>query len=340
MKRKRVTIQQVAEHAGVSKSTVSLIIRGSSSISEATRQKVMNSIRELGYVYDRVAANLRSQHSTSVGVIISDIANPFFSELLIGVHEELEKEGFTVLLGTSFENMEKQKNLLATMIEHRVSGIILSPVSGRSIDTLHQVQQWGIPIVIAGKNPQGIDCDFVGTDNVKGAQMAVNHLLQKGHQRIAFLGGVPDSETRKEREQGYRNAFRQAHLDVDESLLLYGSATSEGGYDAAQRLLRLPERPTAVFCYNDVVAFGVMLCLKEHGIVPGRDMAVVGFDNLKEGTMFEPSLTTVSSSPRLIGARSANLLNQRIKGLEGEPIRIVLQPELVVRNSCSYMHKH
>lgn len=339
MKKKRITIEQVAEHAGVSKSTVSLIVRGSTSISEATRNKVMHSIKELGYVYDRVAANLRSQNSKTVGVIISDIANPFFSDMLVGVHRELEKDGYTVLLGTTFESMEKQENLLAAMMENRVAGIILIPVSGRSNDTIRQVNQWGIPIVIAGKNPQGTDCDFVGTDNVKGAQMAVNHLLQKGHQRIAFVGGSADAETRKEREQGYRNAFQQAGLEVDESLLVFSPASSEGGYDAIQRLLRRPNPPTAVFCYNDVVAFGAMLWLKENGIVPGQDMAIVGFDNIKEGAMFYPGLTTVSSSPRLIGIHSANLLNQRMNGLESESNRIILQPELVVRNSCSYAFK-
>lgn len=148
-KKRRVTLQQVAEHAGVSTSTASLIVRNNPRISEATREKVLQSMRELGYVYDRVAANLRSQTSTTVGLIITDISNTFFSEFLIGVQNTLEEVGLTVLLGTTFDSVAKQEQLISTMLEHRVGGLILCPVSGTAEETLSRLEQLDIPVVLA-----------------------------------------------------------------------------------------------------------------------------------------------------------------------------------------------
>ena len=142
-------MQQVAEHAGVSTSTASLIVRNNPRISEATREKVLQSMRELGYVYDRVAANLRSQTSTTVGLIITDISNTFFSEFLIGVQNTLEEVGLTVLLGTTFDSVAKQEQLISTMLEHRVGGLILCPVSGAAEETLSRLEQLDIPVVLA-----------------------------------------------------------------------------------------------------------------------------------------------------------------------------------------------
>ncbi|RBW70694.1 LacI family DNA-binding transcriptional regulator [Bacillus taeanensis] len=332
-KRSRVTLQQVAEHAGVSRATASLIVRGSSKISEKTRKKVLESMRELGYVYDRVAANLRSQRSSTVGLIITDIANPFFSELLIGVHQELEKEGYTVLLGTTFDSDAKQDRLLSTMLEHRVGGVILCPVSDSSKETIDRIKQWDIPIIHAVRELSEVNCDYVGIDYKIGAQMAVGHLIRKGHRRIAFLGGSSESSAWQERKRGYCTALKQAGLDIDESLFIENAVTREGGKASLQQALRHSNPPTAAFCFNDLVAFGVMQGIKDMGLTPGKDMAVVGFDDVQEASISTPSLTTVSSFARLIGQHAADLLHQRIVNINRERQRIILQPELVVRGS-------
>jgi LacI family transcriptional regulator len=332
-KRNRVTLQQVAEHAGVSRATASLIVRDSPHISESTREKVLKSMRELGYVYDRVAANLRSQRSSTVGLIITDIANPFFSELLIGVHQALENNGYTVILGTTYDLFTKQDRLLSTMLEHRVGGVILCPVSGSSKETIDRIRQWDIPMVLTVKDVPDVNCDYVGINYIAGAQMAVEHLIQKGHRRIAFLGGPSESAAWKERKQGYCSALQQAGLEVDESLVIDNSATREGGLDAMRQVLRHPNRPTAAFCFNDIVALGAMLGLKEVGLIPGQDMAIVGFDNISEAVTFSPPLTTVSSFARQIGLHAADLLHQRMIDFDREPQRIILEPELVIRES-------
>lgn len=331
--KKRVTLQDVAKHAGVSRATASLIVRGSPKISEKTRKKVLASMKELGYVYDRVAANMRSQQSSTVGLIITDIANPFYSELLVGVHNELEKVGYIEFLGTTFDSAAKQDRLLSTMLEHRVGGIILCPVSNNSTESIAQIQGLDIPLVTAVREISGIQADYVGIDYVTGAEMAVDHLIQKGHRRIAFLGGTASSTAWKARKQGYTNALKNAGLPIDKSLIIESPVTRDGGKQAVLQLLRQPNPPTALFCFNDLVAFGVMQGLKEQGIVIGQEMAVVGFDNVPEASLYQPPLTTVSSHPRLIGTLAAQLLNERIKDNTREPQRIIIKPELVIRET-------
>ncbi|MBB6284048.1 LacI family DNA-binding transcriptional regulator [Geobacillus subterraneus] len=333
-KRSRVTLEQVAKHAGVSRATASLVVRGSPNISKETREKVLQSMKELGYVYDRVAANLRSQRSSTVGLIITELDNPFFSELLVGVHEALDEEGYTVILGTTFDRPEKQDALLSTMLEHRVGGVIMSPVPGCSTEMLERLRQWDIPVVLFAREeiPAG-QFDYIGIDNVAGGRLATEHLIAQGHRRIAFIGGSPLSSVWKARKAGYNEALRAAGIDVDETLLFPSATARQGGRMAVKQALQHPNPPTALFCYNDVVAFGAMLGLKEEGLVPGRDIAVVGFDNIQESALFQPPLTTVAAFPENIGACAARRLHERMEGDDSEPKRIILNPELIVRQS-------
>ena len=331
----RVTLQQVADHAGVSRATASLIVRGSKLVAEETRQKVLKSMRELGYVYDRVAANLRSQNSSTIGIIITEIGNPYFSELLAGVHQELDKENYTVILGTTLESSEKQDRLISTMLEYRVGGVIISPVSGSDPDAINRLKQWNIPVIQVAKEIDQANTDYVGFNNVLGGEIATEYLIRLGHKRIAFAGGPEASSARLSREEGYDNALKRAGLKKDASLVVPTPATRQGGMAAVKQLLKLPDPPSAIFCYNDIVAFGVMHGLREAGLEPGRDIAVIGFDNIEESAVSNPPLTTIMASPMQVGTCAANLLHQRItESIEDEPRRIILNPELIVRKSC------
>lgn len=334
--KKNVTLLDVAKHAGVSRATASLAVRGSNNISEVTRAKVFNSMQELGYVYDRIAANLRSKSSSTVGLIFMELANPFYSELLVGIHQELDKFGQTVILGTTFDSFSTQDRLLSTMLEYRVGGIILSAVSGSHPETIERVTRLGIPIVLVGRKVSGIECDYVGVNNVAGGQMAVEHLLRRGHRKIAFLGGLAKYSSWLERKRGYSNALQQAGIEIDPSLIMEGPATRENGIELAHHMLSISKPPTAIFCYNDVIAIGVMIKMKEMGLTPGRDIAVVGFDNIPEAAIVTPKLTTVSSFIRIMGKHVAALLQARINNPDREPQNISIHPELIIRESCSY----
>lgn len=332
-KKGRVTLQQVAKHAGVSTSTASLIVRNNPRISEATRKKVLKSMHELGYVYDRIAANLRSQSSDTVGIIITDISNTFFSEFLIGVHDALDEVGYTVLLGTTFDSVAKQDHLLSTMMEHRVGGLILCPVSESSQNTIERLNEIDTPMVLAVRELPGVNSDYVGIDYPEGARIAVDHLLGKGHKRIALLGGIKESSTWIERMEGYREALSRAGLKVDESLVIDSAPTREGGLEAVLKVLENPNPPTAIFCFSDLIAFGVMQGLMMKGITPGKDIDIVGFDNVPVAEIYHPPLTTISSFPRRIGKEAANLLYQQMEKIEREQQRIILNPELIIRES-------
>ncbi|CAH0318481.1 HTH-type transcriptional regulator DegA [Peribacillus sp. Bi96] len=332
-KKGRVTLQQVAKHAGVSTSTASLIVRNNPRISEATRKKVLKSMHELGYVYDRIAANLRSQSSDTVGIIITDISNTFFSEFLIGVHDALDEVGYTVLLGTTFDSVAKQDHLLSTMLEHRVGGLILCPVSESSQDTIERLNEIDTPMVLAVRELPEVNSDYVGIDYPEGARIAVNHLIEKGHKRIALLGGIKESSTWIERMEGYREALSRAGLEVDESLVIDSAPTREGGLEAVLKVLENPNPPTAIFCFSDLIAFGVMQGLRMKGMNPGIDIDIVGFDNVPVAEIYHPPLTTISSFPRRIGKEAANLLYQQMEKIEREQQRIILNPELIIRES-------
>ncbi|KAA9029909.1 LacI family DNA-binding transcriptional regulator [Niallia endozanthoxylica] len=331
--KKPVTLQDVAKHAGVSRATASLIVRNSPKISSETRKKVLKSMEELGYVYDRVAANLRSKSSTTIGIIITDISNTYYSDLLKGVHHTLEEIGYTVLLGVTFDSVEKQDQILSSMIEHRVGGIILCPVSESADETVNRLNKLQIPAILAVRELAGSNCDFVGVDYQAGSQMAVEHLIKKGHKRVAFLGGYRKASTWIERMEGYSLALQQAGIELDGSIVIDSVPTREGGVDAVRQLLSLPNRPTAIFCFSDLVAFGVVQGVREAGLKPGEDIAIMGFDNIPEAEIFYPPLSTVSSFAQLTGKTAANLLHQRITQSEGEKKRIILQPELIVRES-------
>jgi LacI family transcriptional regulator len=290
-------------------------------------------MHELGYVYDRIAANLRSQSSDTVGIIITDISNTFFSEFLIGVHDALDEVGYTVLLGTTFDSVAKQDHLLSTMMEHRVGGLILCPVSESSQDTIERLNEIDTPMVLAVRELPGVNSDYVGIDYPEGARMAIDHLLGKGHKRIALLGGIKESSTWIERMEGYREALSRAGLEVDESLVIDSAPTREGGFEAVLKVLENPNPPTAIFCFSDLIAFGVMQGLMMKGITPGKDIDIVGFDNVPVAEIYHPPLTTISSFPRRIGKEAANLLYQQMEKIEREQQRIILNPELIIRES-------
>lgn len=330
----RVTLLDVARHAGVSRATASLVVRDSPKVADKTKEKVLQSMLELGYVYDRVAANLRSHSSNTIGVIITDIGNTFFSQLLLGIHEELGGLGYTVLLGTTFDSLEEQNQIISTMLENRVDGIILCPVSSSSFETVERIKQLDIPIVLGIRELPNLTCDYVGLDYISGAYIAVKYLVEeKGHKRIAFIGGISGSSTWNERVEGYKRALGESLIAVDESLILTSKPTRDGGRDAVENIMAQQNPPTAIFCFSDLIAFGVIIGLREMGFAPGKDIDIVGFDNIPEAEISFPPLTTVSSYAKKTGTIAANLILKRINHSVDQKERIIIEPTLIRRKS-------
>jgi len=279
-------------------------------------------------------ASLATQRSNTVGLIVPDVTNPFFAEMTVGVEERLDQAQHVVLLGNSAETLNKQERLLAMMQEYRADGVLLCPATGTAAQTIVHLQQGRLPFVLFTRYVDGVETDYVGADNLRGAEVATEHLIGLGHQRIAFVGGPANSSARRDRVQGYRNALVSHGLPIDPALQLTSSTTREGGHHCIRTLLESADPPTAVLCYNDIVAFGVMLGLQASGYTPGRDVAVIGFDDIAEAGLWQPALTTVALSPRQIGAEAARLLLERIAAPDSAARQVILRPKLIVRQSC------
>jgi LacI family transcriptional regulator len=325
----RITLNDIAEHAGVSRATVSLVLRSVPSVAPDTRRRVQHSMRELGYVYNRAAASLRTQRSHAIGLILSDIANPFFAEVIIAIERRLDLAGYVTLLGNTSEDPEKEDRVWRTMHEFPAAGLLICPTL--RLDNAPRLVP-GVPTVAFARVLSGTD--FVGADNTTGAEMAVRHLWSVGHRRIAFLGGDPRRSTGRERYRGYVAALQSFGQTVNESIVIPTPPTRAGGREGLSRLLAQAEAPTAALCFNDVVALGAIEALYRHRKTPGINFGIVGFNNVAEAAQSHPGLTTIDTSPANLGEAAADLLLQRIAAPDAAIRRVILEPRLIVRASC------
>jgi LacI family transcriptional regulator len=328
-RRSRPTLADIAADAGVSRATVSLVIRNVPTVADGTRERVMSSLRRLGYVYNRGAASLRSQRSHAVGLVVSDITNPFFAELIVAIEDRLASAGYITVFGNTSERAEKQLRLLTRLAESAVDGILICPTKGASSGAEFILPN--VPVVAFARTLPGVD--YVGIDNRLGASLATEHLFRLGHCRVAFFGGLPELSANQERLEGYLNAHREAGRTVNEELIFSGPPTQTGGRQAVTQALRLPTPPSAGLCFNDLVALGAVEALRAAELEPPR-FALVGYDNIAIGASVRPALTTVDAVPAEVGKAAAELLLQRLSEPASTIQRRILEPRLIVRESC------
>jgi LacI family transcriptional regulator len=328
-----VTILDVADAAGVSKSTVSLVLQGSPLIREETAAKVRKVAKSIGYVYNKRAADFRRQSSNVVGVVINDLMNPFFAEVLIGIERKLVEAGFITLMAHTNESVEMQTKVLQSMREQHAVGIIVCPAFGTPVSMVKQVQAWGMPLLVMVRSLGKGDYDYAGSDNELGTFMATAHLLAAGHRRIGFIGGQ-GGPVFDERMRGYRSAMKKHRLKEDPALICAALPTRQGGYTALQRLLEASPRATAAVCYNDIAAFGALAALGERGITAGRDFAIIGFDGVLDTAHSNPPLSTIDIHPGTLGESAAALMLERLKNPNGARKRHISTPELLLRKSA------
>ena len=329
-----VTIRHIAERARVSVSTVSLVLRESPLVKDETRQRVQKAAAEIGYVYNRSAASLRSRQTGVVGLCVNDLTNPYFAEMVAGIERALYGLGRTVLMSDAQEDPVRQLGFLEKMREYSVDGLLISPahtIKAARLASLVRVAR--IPCVLVSRDLPGSGLDYAGYDHRHGMLLAVEHLIAMGHRRVALLGGSGSTWVGSERVKGYRQALAAAGLPHDPALEIGGPLTRQDGMRIIDLALALEHPPTAAACANDVFAFGVMLGLRHRGLEPGRDFAVTGNDNIAEAALWTPSLTTVDTDFQVIGHEAVRLLLQRIKDPALPPQRLVLPVHLEVRNS-------
>lgn len=336
-----VTLLDIAKHLDLSRATVSLVLRDSPLVAQATRERVLKAMQELGYVYNRSAAGMRSRRTHTVGVLINDIMNPYFAVLVRSIESKLSASGYVTLLGNSDEVLDRQMRFIDTVREHNVDGIILCAAETTRASDLRPLVESKLPFVMVSRNVADVPADFVGVDNRKGMQLATAHLLSLGHRRIAMMGGHSRTSMAVARVQGYKDALQAAGIGLDERLIFpLPSAlnTRQEGKRMIGNALSLDDPPTAAVCNNDMIAFGVMMGLKAHGREVGVDFSVVGFDDVPEAALWEPALTTVQVRQHSIGDWAAELLLARIADPERPIAYLSAEPSLVVRGTCGALN--
>lgn len=334
--RRRTTLTDIAKACGVSPATVSLALSGNPLVNAVTRERVVHESERQGYVRNRGAANLRRQVSSSVALIINDLANPFFAEFASGVDETLAAAGYITLLGSTAESVTRQEAVIRSLMEHCPAGIILSPAEGSLSDGLRRLLGTHVPTLVFNREVAGGDWDFLVCDNRRGAALATHHLIDLGHRRIAFVGGHAGSSSCRERRLGYLDAMRAAGVEPPAGWLFECAPVRQ---EAAAQGARLPDDlpgVSAAVCYNDIVALGLVHGLASAGRRVGDDFAVTGFDDIPEAALFSPSLTTVAVDPRGLGRRAAELVLGRMGEQPREPECIVAPVKLVRRGSSCH----
>lgn len=332
----RVTINEVAAESGVSRATVSLVLRGNSKIPESTAQRVRAAMASLGYVYNRQAANLRTQRTMSIGLVLTGVRDPWFGDLTMAVEGAAYAAGSTLLTGYSRDRLDRQDAVVSTMVEQRVDGIVLLPTSETSVaDLTASLGTSNVPHVLIDRRVAGYESDRVRVDHWTAGHQVAGHLADIGVRSMAFLGGPPSCPVRAEREGGLRSAASARGVDFAPELSIATDAERQGGTAAANQLLEMRGLPDAIVAYSDVVALGVLGALRHRGIEAGRGIALAGFDDIEEAALQPTPLTTTSTFPDLLGQEAVRLLLERIASPGGPPRDVVIDPVLHVRDSTT-----
>jgi LacI family transcriptional regulator len=332
-RRKRPTLKTVSAVAGVSPSTVSLVVQGKGNLPDATRKRVLQAIEQTGY--QRPATKQRSSpNGNAVGIIGEDIKNPYYSELVDAVSDALSERAMYPVLVSSQGDVERQDFLLRQLYELGVCGIILIPANGSADKTLDLINELDVPIVLGVRHLGFGSFDYVGPNYYLGMQLATRHLIELGHKRIAFVGGEPDNTAYSDRVAAFRMSLETAGLRAFANLEIPGPPTSEFGFEILPNVVKMKKPPTGIIAYNDITAFGLMAAVRDMGRVPGQDISIIGFDDIREASRSSVPLTTVSTPPDRVGRELGSLLLSRIKNPSAEPVNIIPPPKLMVRASC------
>jgi len=332
-----VSMRDVAMLAQVSVGTVSNVLNSPDRVSDSTRQRVEQAIEKLGWVPNESARQLRAGRSRSIGMVVMDIANPFFTDVAKGAEELLYAEQYSVQIGNSDSDADRERTLLERFEQQRVGGVLFAPINDSSERVL-RLRQRGIPVVIVDRVGTGSDFCSVGVDDLAGGRLAGQHLLDQGHRKLAFVGGPTALAQVRDRRRGIELAVEQAG---DATLLAVStpSLSLEAGVSSAGEIAALPEaeRPTAVFAANDLVAIGLLQGFVTAGLRVPEDMAIIGYDDIAFAAAAAVPLSSVRQPREDIGRKSAELLVREIEDGEAslphrhESIRFT--PQLVVRRS-------
>lgn len=342
MSKQEANIYEIAKEAGVSIATVSRVMNRSAFVSEKSTRRVMEAVQKLNYVPNSMARSLSTSVSMSVGVVVPDINNPFFSKILKGVTAVADEKGYQVVLYSSDEKEEKEQKILHTMREHRLRGIIIIPVSEDCRETLQRLKDFAaksMPIVLLDREVDDPTFDRVVTQDEEGVYRAVCALIQGGHRRIAIVTGPQRSRTGKERLRGYERAMKEFGIPLREEYIRHGDFQMDCAYEETLALCALEEPPTAIFSSNNMTTYGCLKAFGSLGMELGEDMALIGFDDIETLRWLNYDISVVSRDVYEMGCRAMRML---LEGFERDGNAEVgrketMPTELILRGSemCS-----
>ena len=329
----KVTIKEVAEKAGVSASTVSRVVGHYGYVSEKTRRKIRAAIRELDYKPNAIARSMVTKSTRTIGLVITDITNPFFAHLVRGVEEVTWKNGYTLVLANTDENLERERAMVSTLQEKRVDGLIVVPASSNPAPHLNSLLLDGTPLVLMDRSVKDCGVDVVMVDNEHGAYQAVMHLIDQGYRRIAMIVDNLDISTNTERIAGYQRALEDGGAETDENLVRSCQYTQQSAYTLVAEMLKSPTPPTALFTASNFMTMGAIRAIQEAGLSIPEDIGLVGFDDVSWTTLNNPQLTVVSQPVHDLGKVAAQRLLARMQGDPIGPQEIRLKTHFIVRES-------
>jgi LacI family transcriptional regulator len=329
------SVIDVARHAGVSVGTVSNVLNRPERVARATRERVLAAIDQLGFVRNEAARQLRAGRSRTIGLVVLDIGNPFFTDLAAGVEAAAAEAGLSVVLCNSGEDLAREERYLNVLQEQRSFGILITPVSTK-MTRIDEIREQGTPSVLVDRGASGRRCS-VSVDDVVGGQLAATHLIQTGHRRIAFVGGPMSLNQVSDRLRGARQAATEAGLAPDRIIVIETPALNVSeGRASATRIAAMPKsrRPTAVFCANDLIALGVLQEMTRLRLSVPHDLAIVGYDDIDFAAAAAVPLTSVRQPRAQLGDAAAKLLiDEVLNPAEHTHRQVVFEPVLVVRES-------
>jgi len=333
------TIKDVARLAGVSTTTVSHVINKTRFVAEATQEKVLEAVKELNYAPSAVARSLKCNTTRTIGMLVTQSTNLFFSEVIDGVESYCYRQGYTLILCNTGGIYEKQRDYIRMLAEKRVDGILVmcSDLTQELSDMLESHSD--IPKVIMDWGPAASKADKIIDNSELGGYLATKYLTDRGHKDIACLSGHLNKLACQERIAGFRRAMAESNLEVNDNWILEGNFECDTAVLAADKILAMDKKPTAVFCFNDTMALGLMSRLQQKGIRIPEDMSVIGYDNIELAEYFSPPLTTIHQPKRRVGKNAFEILLERIKDKEHERRVFEMHPEIVERDTVRDLTK-
>ncbi len=329
-------IKDLAERIGLSVTTVSRVLNGKSKayrISTATSEKVLAAASAYNYSPNRIARGLRLDKTETIGLIIPDISNPFFASIAKIIEVEARNKGYSIILCDSLDDVITEAELLNLLSGRKVDGIIIAP-AGKMSSHIEEIQQQGIPVMVIDRYFPGTKLPYVTSDNYLGTMLAMEHLIEMGHFRIACIQGISGISANNDRVMGYRDALLKSGVLPDDALILGYDFGVENGYVQTKKLLALPDRPTAILALSNLISLGTLRALKEAGLIVPDDISIVSFDEQPYSAFLACPMTTVEQPREEIGKLAVDsLVNIIDKVLSAKAINLKLQPRLIYRES-------